>query len=77
MMTMENKLFLRAEEVATELGVSMAYAYKLIRTLNGELEKQGFITINGRVSSKYFYEKLYGNDAGSGKGENDVGIQGR
>ena len=27
---MENKLFMRSEEVAKELGVSRAYAYKLI-----------------------------------------------
>ena len=77
METMGNRMFLRAEEVSAELGVSMATAYKLIRTLNSDLQKRGFITINGRVSSQYFYEKLYGNDAGSRKGENDVGIQGR
>ena len=74
---MGNHLFLRANEVAIELGVSTAYAYKLIRTLNKDLQKQGFITINGRISKQYFNEKLYGNSAGSVKGENDVCIQGR
>jgi hypothetical protein len=67
-----NKTFLRAGEVAEELGVSTAYAYKLIRTLNADLRKQGFITINGRVSRKYFREKLYGENAGSRKGEQNV-----
>lgn len=71
---MANKTFLRAGEVAEELGVSKAYAYKLIRTLNSDLRKQGFITINGRVNKQYFKEKLYGNNAGSKKGENDVSI---
>ena len=66
--------FLRAEEVAAELGVSKAYAYKLIRALNGDLRKRGFITINGRVSRQYFNEKLYGGNAEGGKGEKDVGI---
>ena len=76
-MKMTNQIFLRANEVADELGVSMAYAYKLIRTLNWDLKKQGFITINGRVSRQYFNEKLYGNNAGSGKGERDVSLQRR
>jgi len=66
---MEKKMFLRAEEVSEELGVSMATAYKLIRTLNSDLRMMGFITINGRVSRQYFYEKLYGNDAERRKGE--------
>ena len=74
---MENKTFLRAGEVATKLGVSKAYAYKLIRSLNSDMRKQGFITINGRVSSQYFKEKLYGNNSGSAKGEKNVSIQGR
>lgn len=47
---MPRKTFLRADEVANELGVSLAYAYKLIKKLNTELEEQGFIIINGRVN---------------------------
>ena len=39
---MENR-FIRAEEVADELGVSKPYAYKLIRQLNEELKDKGFI----------------------------------
>ena len=54
---MENR-FIRAEEVADELGVSKPYAYKLIRQLNEELK--GFITIAGRVNRQYFNERLYG-----------------
>ena len=56
---MENK-FIRADEVADELGVSKPYAYKLIRQLNGELRDKGFITIAGRVNRQYFNERLYG-----------------
>ena len=55
---MENR-FIRAEEVADELGVSKPYAYKLIRQLNEELKDKGFITIAGRVR-QYFNERLYG-----------------
>lgn len=42
------------------LGVSLSYAYKLIRWLNAELEAEGFVTIKGRVSTKYFMERIYG-----------------
>ena len=57
---MRTELFVTAGEVAQELGVSKPFAYKLVRQMNEELEKQGFITIAGRVSRKYFEEKFYG-----------------
>ena len=59
---MSRKTFLRADEVASELGVSLAYAYKLIKKLNTELEEQGFITINGLINRQYFTEKVYGKE---------------
>ena len=31
---MSNKMFMRVEDVAEEMGVSVSYAYKLIRKLN-------------------------------------------
>ena len=51
--------FIRVEEVAKELEVSIPYAYKLIKKLNDELEAKGFITIAGRVSREYFNQRLY------------------
>ena len=65
---MSNTLFIKAEEIAEELGVSKPYAYKLVRKLNGELEKRGFITISGRVSREYYREKIYCAGVNSGKG---------
>ena len=59
-LTMEKELFVRAEEVARELGVSKPYAYKLVREMNEELKKKGFLTIPGRVSRSYCEEKYYG-----------------
>ena len=55
---MSENSFMRADDVARELGVSKSYAYKLIQRLNAELRKQGYITISGRVSRRYFEEKL-------------------
>ncbi len=71
---MDEKLFMRASEVAKELDVSMAYSYKLIQTLNQDLKKRGFITINGRVSRQYFNEKLYGLHSDGAKGGKDVSV---
>ena len=51
---------MRVNEVAEELGVSVPYAYKLIRELNEELRKTGCITITGRIDRKFFHEKFYG-----------------
>ncbi len=51
---------MRVNEVAEELGVSVPYAYKLIRELNKELKKTGCITIAGRIDRKFFHEKFYG-----------------
>ena len=51
---------MRVNEVAEELGVSVPYAYKLIRELNKELKETGCITIAGRIDRKFFHEKFHG-----------------
>lgn len=56
---MAGTMFLRVDDVAKELEVSKAYAYKLVRRLNKELEEKGCITIAGRVDKRYFYERFY------------------
>ena len=55
---MNENSFMRVDDVARELDVSKSYAYRLIQRFNAELRKQGYITISGRVSRKYFTEKL-------------------
>lgn len=57
---MSTKTFIHASEVATALGVSKAYAYKVVRDLNKELKEKGFITIAGKVNRIYFEERIYG-----------------
>lgn len=63
---MSEKMFMKVEEVAAELEVSTAYAYKLMRELNKELKKKGFIVIPGRIDRKYFYENFYGTQSEKG-----------
>lgn len=56
---MADKMFLRVEDVAEEMGISVSYAYKLIRKLNKELKATGCITIPGRIDREFFHEKFY------------------
>ncbi|MCB6200819.1 HTH domain-containing protein [Extibacter muris] len=55
---MENKTFMSVQEVADELGVSKSYAYKVVKQLNEELKKLGYLTVAGRVNAQYFHKKL-------------------
>jgi Mn-dependent DtxR family transcriptional regulator len=55
---MASNTFMRVEDVAQELGVSKSYAYKLVRKLNAELKDMGYLTVAGRISKKYFLEKV-------------------
>lgn len=57
--TMENKMFVRAAEVAADYGISEGMAYRIIRRLNSELEEKGYITVAGRVSRRYYEERTY------------------
>ena len=52
--------YVDANELVQTLGICKSKAYAIIRKLNRELEKQGYITIAGKCSRKYFEEKYYG-----------------
>lgn len=54
------KQYVTATELMETLGVSKGKAYKIIRDLNDELAKQGYIKIAGKCPRKYFEEKYYG-----------------
>lgn len=55
-----NSQFITCHEVAQLLQISTSHSYKLVRELNQQLKEQGYMTIAGRVSRKYFQEKFYG-----------------
>lgn len=57
---MENKRFMNVNDVAEIMSVSVPMAYKIIHKLNEELQAQGYLTVAGRVSRRYFEEKVYG-----------------
>ena len=55
----------RVKEVMTRLECSMCKAYKIIKTLNSELERKGYITIAGRVPRAYFEQRCMFEKRGS------------
>ncbi len=52
--------YITAKEVSEVLGVSVGKAYKIIHSLNEELKANGYITVSGKCSMKYFQQKVYG-----------------
>lgn len=56
----KTKVFITAKDMSEMLGISEGHAYKLIRRLNSELEKQGYIVIAGKLPARYFEERYYG-----------------
>lgn len=57
---MNEKLYYNATDIAVMLGISMGKSYKILREMNAELSKKGFLTIAGKVPVAYFREKWYG-----------------
>ena len=55
---MTEKSFMTVEEVAAELRVSKSKAYQIVRELNAEMQKQGYLTVAGRVNTKFFHKKV-------------------
>ena len=55
---MSESNFMRVEDVAKELGISVSHAYKIMHQLNAELKAKGYLTIAGRVNRKFFLEKF-------------------
>lgn len=52
--------FMNVGEVMAACGnISKSMAYKIIKGMNEELKKQGYITIAGKVPRKFFNEKMY------------------
>lgn len=59
MSAVHEQKFLTADDVANMMNISKSTAYLVIKQLNGELHKQGKIIIHGKISRRYFEEKVY------------------
>ncbi len=49
-----------AKELKEVLGCSESKAYELIRIMNTELQKKGFLTLRGKVPAAYVEERFFG-----------------
>ena len=68
-----SKIYFDANQISEMLDISKARAYSIIKKLNDELEKKGFIVVQGKISKVYFNERWYG---GTENMEMDVTAQG-
>ncbi len=57
---MKTNYMMGVEDVAAELGISKGHAYKVIRQLNNELEKSGYIVVAGKIPRAFWEKKFYG-----------------
>ena len=67
--------FVNADEVAADYVVSQSMGYRIIRRLNDELKENGYITVAGSVSRKYYEERIYGYSEHVGEKDNSDGKQ--
>lgn len=61
---MNKNAYVDVKEVSQLLGVSQSKAYQIIKQLNDDLKKDGYLTIAGKVSRAYFCKKWYGGGNG-------------
>lgn len=57
---MANKLYYTASEVAEMIGVGRTTSYGIIKKLNKELEKEGYLVVDGKLPKEYFDAKYFG-----------------
>lgn len=54
------KSYFTVNDVIEILGVSRSKAYKVIREMNDQLAKEGYLTVAGKVPRNYFEKRWYG-----------------
>lgn len=59
-MRQDERIYVTAAELSELFGISTGHAYKIIRQMNQELSKKGYITIAGKVPRRYMEERCYG-----------------
>ena len=65
--------FYTADDIAEIMQISKPKAYEIIRNLNDELNRMGYLTVKGRVNSTFFYKKI--NYQEEGEEEFNVNLQ--
>ena len=50
--------YLTVDDITELTGKKTSWAYSIIRKLNEELERDGYIIARGRIPAQYFYERM-------------------
>ena len=53
-------MYIYVDDVMRDLNVSRAFAYRLIREWNEELNAMNYVVISGRIPRAYYETKIYG-----------------
>lgn len=55
----KERYLMTVDDVMEELGISKPAGYRIIRQLNAELQKAGFMTVQGKIPRTYWNERFY------------------
>lgn len=53
----DDKRYMTVKDIQDALGISKSKAYGIIRELNDELKKKGYLVVRGKTSRAYFEHK--------------------
>ncbi|AQW84273.1 transcriptional regulator [Campylobacter pinnipediorum] len=53
-------MLIRVDTIVKDLQISKPLAYKLMKEMNDELKKEGYLTIAGRVPRTYYHKRFFG-----------------
>ena len=57
---MRTNYMMTVDEVMEELGVKRSKAYSILKQLNDELAKEGYVAVRGKIPRPYWETKFYG-----------------
>ncbi|EKC51498.1 hypothetical protein LEA_17366, partial [human gut metagenome] len=57
---MRTNYMMTVDDVMNELGVKRSKAYSILKQLNDELAKEGYVAVRGKIPRLYWETKFYG-----------------
>ena len=57
---MRTNYMMTVDDVMEELGVKRSKAYSILKQLNDELAKEGYVAVRGKIPYPYWETKFYG-----------------
>ena len=57
---MRTNYMMTVDDVMEELGVKRSKAYSILKQLNDELAKEGYVAVRGKIPRPYWETKFYG-----------------